>query len=81
MRRALIMVVLASAYCVANADTGHKKDWYMDHDAERHQRVKECDNDAAIGMTPDCQNAKAAESEIYAVGKPDQKWTSPDLTK
>ena len=81
MRKALLTVLLASACCAANAESGHKKDRYMDHDAERHQRVKECDNDASIGMTPDCQNAKAAESEIYAFGKPGQKWTSPDLTK
>jgi Tfp pilus assembly protein PilP len=68
------VVVLASllilSACGKDADhPSQTKDWYMQHDAERHARVAECKNDAAQKVMPDCQNALDAQAQITAFGK------------
>jgi hypothetical protein len=65
----LPLFVLAACNKQVDVHTVQTKEWYMQHDAERHARVPECKNDAALQVTPDCQNALAAESQIFVFGK------------
>jgi hypothetical protein len=66
----LFLVISMLAACGKDADhPPQTKDWYVQHDNERHARVDECNNDAAQKITPDCQNALEAESQVYVFGK------------
>jgi len=47
---------------------GQTKAWYLEHHAAREKRVLECRNDAKLQVTPDCQNAMAANAELFVFG-------------
>ena len=49
----------------------HTKDWYIEHDAERAARFKECENDPAqyLRQGSDCINAKDANGLVALFGK------------
>jgi len=66
MKHALLLLPLLS---LAACHSPRTKDWYVQHDAERKQRVAECKNDAAQTLTPDCKNAISADDEVFAWGK------------
>lgn len=70
MKKALVVFpFLFLAACSSKSHPDQTKDWYLQHDAERATRVKECKNDAAQQATADCQNAIAADDQAYALGK------------
>lgn len=48
----------------------HAIDWYIEHDAEREARVKECNNDPAeeVRQGSDCVNAQRATGLIGMYG-------------
>lgn len=72
MKKAFLLIpVLVLAAC-SGKDADHPaqtKEWYMQHDTERHTRVDQCKNDAAQQATADCQNALAAQQQITVFGK------------
>lgn len=49
----------------------HTRDWYVEHDAERVARFKQCENDPAQywRQESDCINAKDADGMILLYGK------------
>lgn len=59
------MLVLAGC----NEPKEQTKQWYKEHDAERHERVDECRNNVKEQATADCQNALAAQADIAVFGK------------
>jgi hypothetical protein len=72
MQKAACMILSLSILSACGKDPDHPpqtKDWYVQHDNERHARVSECKNDAAQKVTPDCQNALDAQAQITAFGK------------
>jgi hypothetical protein len=72
MKKALFLLPLIVLAACSGKDADHPtqtKDWYIQHDTERHSRVTECKNDAAQQATPDCQNAIAAQQQITVFGK------------
>lgn len=53
----------------ACGDKAQTVEWYREHEAERKDKVKWCNDDAARGITPDCMNAsKAAQLENVTNG-------------
>jgi hypothetical protein len=62
-----IAVLIFLAGC---GNSYHKEDWYIQHDAEREARIKECENDPAqyLNKDSDCLNAKDARAGIFLFG-------------
>lgn len=72
MKKAAFVLMWLSILSACGNDADHPpqtKDWYTQHDKERHERVAACKNDAAQKMLPDCQNALDAQAQITAFGK------------
>lgn len=69
MKKMCFLVVLLLSACKQN----HPVDWYIDHDAERETRVKECNSDSAEEARPgsDCVNAHRANGLIMRFGSKD----------
>lgn len=63
-----IAAVLSLSAC---GKSYHEKDWYIQHDAEREARVRECENDPAqyLRQGSDCLNAKDANGAVHLFGK------------
>ena len=70
MRKMCVVILLLLGACGKQHQT---VSWYIEHDAERAERIKECDNDAAqyVNQGSDCINAKNAVSKISIYGKED----------
>jgi uncharacterized lipoprotein YmbA len=70
MKKVCLVVLLVLAACGKQHQT---VSWYIQHDAERDAKIKECDNDTAQYMVQgsDCMNAKNAVSKISLYGKDD----------
>lgn len=70
MKRIIFVVIMLLSAC---GKESHPVDWYIDHDAERDARVKECNNDSAEAMRPgsDCVNASRASGLIMRFGSKD----------
>jgi hypothetical protein len=72
MKKTLLLfplIVVAACNQASSVHSEHTKDWYIQHDTERLARVPECKNDAAQMVTPDCQNAVAAQQQVTVLGK------------
>lgn len=83
----IILAALILAAC-NKPDEGHTRSWYREHDTERKAMVAQCKDDAAKAVTPECMNARNAESDIYINGKSYYKNggggdtnTAPNVTK
>lgn len=70
MKKMCLVAVLLLCACGKQHQT---VSWYIEHDAEREARIRECDNDSAKYMEKgsDCINAKQAVSKISLYGKED----------
>ncbi|MET3625177.1 EexN family lipoprotein [Burkholderia ambifaria] len=68
MKKMCFVVVLILSACGKQHQT---VSWYIEHDAEREARIRECDNDSAqyLSKGSDCINAKDAFSKITLYGK------------
>ncbi len=64
-----IVCLLPLFAVLAACGDGNTKEWYLQHDKERLERVAECRNDAKEQISADCQNALAAEAQAVTMGK------------
>jgi hypothetical protein len=65
------LCIAAVLFLAACGKEYHTKSWYIEHDAERTARFKECENDPAqyLRQGSDCINAKDADGMVVLYGK------------
>ncbi len=65
------LCIAATLLLAACGKDYHTRDWYIEHDAERSARFKECENDPVqyLRQGSDCINAKDANSLVAFYGK------------
>ncbi|WP_108610803.1 EexN family lipoprotein [Aminobacter sp. MSH1] len=68
-----LVACLALAGCNEAPTAQHSVGWYKDHNAERTEQLRQCEDDfgkALSGVrTPDCHNARQAQNEIHNARK------------